>query len=841
MLNLYAHNAAGYSAAVAMLRETRKAAIIHPTGTGKSFIGFKLAIDNPSFQICWLSPSEYIFKTQLENLASAADGWQPSNITFHTYAKLMQMDDDAISTLNPDYIILDEFHRCGAEQWGRGVAQLLTAYPQIPVLGFSATNIRYLDNQRDMADELFEGNIASEMTLGEAIVRGILAPPKYVISIFSYQKELEKYQSKVYRAKNKAVRDTASQYLDALKRTLDKAAGLDTVFEKHITDRQGKYIVFCSSVDHLNEMIARTPEWFKNVDTHPNIYRAYSDDPETSKAFADFKEDTSDHLKLLFCIDMLNEGVHVDDVSGVILFRPTVSPIIYKQQIGRALSAGKKAIPLILDVINNFDNLYSIGSIEEEMKDALNYYRSLGNGEEIVNESFEVIDEVRDCREIFAQLHETLSASWDLMYEAAGDYYSTHGNLNIPKAYRTPDKLSLGTWIITQRRVKSGAIAGILTERQIEKLNDICMIWDNRFDLSWHKHYEAAKKYYEVHGDLDISAKYITEDGIVLGRWITNIRQQRVNNIRGAYLTQERITQLTELGMIWDKVSYTWEQNYLACTNYYIANGNLDIPYDRVSKDGLRIGDWIRRIRRMAEKLTDEQITRLNAIGMVWSDKYTRQWERGYRQAQRHHRAHGNLAVPISYVDEQGYPLGKWLKNHVDGSIKLTQERKEKLDRLGMQWEKEDAWGKRIELCRSYYESNGNLDISQDVVVDGVWLGKWISEQRKAYKAQGLTGEQVSELEGVGVDWLSPGERLWERYYAGAVEFFEVHGHLDVPGDYRTPDGLALRRWVNTQLKRRSALSAEQIQRLNAIKIDWQFSRVKKGENIEEQVIYDAR
>ncbi len=71
------------------------------------------------------------------------------------------------------------------------------------MLGLSATAIRYLDNQRNMAQELFDGHIASEMTLGEAIVRGILNPPKYVLSIFSYQKNLEKYKRRVKYTKNK--------------------------------------------------------------------------------------------------------------------------------------------------------------------------------------------------------------------------------------------------------------------------------------------------------------------------------------------------------------------------------------------------------------------------------------------------------------------------------------------------------------------------------------------------------------------------------------------------------------------------------------------------------------
>lgn len=62
-IDLYEHNQTAYKNAISMLNDCKKAAIVHPTGTGKSFIGFKLCEDNPDKRICWLSPSEYIFKT----------------------------------------------------------------------------------------------------------------------------------------------------------------------------------------------------------------------------------------------------------------------------------------------------------------------------------------------------------------------------------------------------------------------------------------------------------------------------------------------------------------------------------------------------------------------------------------------------------------------------------------------------------------------------------------------------------------------------------------------------------------------------------------------------------
>ena len=173
---------------------------------------------------------------------------------------MMGMTDEEIAEFQPDYIVLDEFHRCGAEMWGQGVQKLLSTYAATSVLGLSATAIRCLDNQRDMADELLDGNVASEITLGEAIVRGILAAPKYVLSVFSYQKDLERYKARVRRAKSKVVRDEAERYLDALRRALEKADGLDVIFDKHMTERTGKYIVFCANKEHMGTMMDKVPD-----------------------------------------------------------------------------------------------------------------------------------------------------------------------------------------------------------------------------------------------------------------------------------------------------------------------------------------------------------------------------------------------------------------------------------------------------------------------------------------------------------------------------------------------------------------------------------------------------
>lgn len=735
-ISLFEHNETAYYAALSMMEKTGKAAIVHPTGTGKSFIGFKLCEDNPNKKICWLSPSEYIFKTQLENLSAVSDGYQPKNIDFYTYARLMNLTDSEIAEIQPDYIVLDEFHRAGAEEWGKGVQKLLKYYDNRPILGLSATNVRYLDNQRDMADELFDGNIASYMTLGEAIVRGILNAPKYVLSVYSCRKSLKKYEERVRRQKSKATRDAAEENLEELRRSLDKAEGIDEIFKKHITDKNGKYIVFCSDYEHLCEITEKVPEWFGEIDENPRIYKAYSEDPSTDEAFAAFKQDKSEHLKLLFCIDMLNEGVHVDDVNGVILLRPTVSPIIYKQQIGRALSASKKTNPVIFDIVLNIENLYSMGSIEDEMQVATAYYRSRGEGDKIAVENFRIYDEVKECRQLFNRLNDALSASWACMYSVAKRYYETHGNLEVEKRYITEEGYSLGTWLNTQRLVYTGKARGILTDEQVEKLNAIGMRWESVKDIAWEKNYFAAKEYFAEHGDLLPSVTDKAYHGIKLGRWVAQLRSYRKSGICSAYLTDERIKLLDEIGMVWDVPDYLFEKNYTALLDYYRENGKADVPSYYVTADGLRLGAWVFNIRNRKNgsgkgaELTDEQIKRLDELGFSWDGRHKNTWDKAYAAAREYKAKHGDLKIPAAYVTADGLALGRWIRRQIDGAERLSEQKREKLRSIGVSFDKPDAWEEKFALLRRYFDEHGDLKIPANYVVNGVWLARWFSEQR---------------------------------------------------------------------------------------------------------------
>ena len=757
-LCLFEHNEKAYHAAVRMMDQYGKAAIVHPTGTGKSYIAFKLIEDNPEKVVIWLSPSEYIFKTQLESLKRNDPDFPLANVHFYTYAKLMCCTEGQlaeIAGLQPSYIILDEFHRAGAECWGESTVALLKLCPEAKLLGLTATNIRYLDNNRDMAEELFDGRVASDMTLGEAVVRGILPAPQYVTTVYQYQKDLARYQTRVDNLRSPGIQDVNQKYLDALRRALEQADGLDRVFAHHITNKCGKYIVFCANKEHMDEMVSHVPEWFAGVNPEVVVYEAYSNDPNTDKAFADFKTDTSDRLKLLFCIDMLNEGVHVEGISGVILFRPTISPIVYKQQIGRALTAGDNTTPLILDVVDNFEGLTSISGLQSEMQEAVHRLYANGEGDKIITERFEVIEQVHDCRVLFEQLQASLSSSWDHYFSEASIYYAEHGSLNIPKRYTTPAGLSLGEWLTTQRRVRAGQIPGNLTEQQIARLDSIGMEWGNRNDAAWERGLEEARKFREQFGNLQVPAKYKTKDDYPLGKWINNARKRR----NDGKLTEERIRQLDQMGMIWSVFDAKWEQGYALAMNYAAKHGDLNVPVNYTTEEGEKLGAWIlnQRTAYVKEMLSQDQIGRLEKIGIYWGNRNDRQWNEVYGAAKRYFEANGDLDVPVAYVSPEGYALGKWVRrqqyayrNPEKSNAILSQERIELLDAVGMQWEKPDSWQHRYELAQEYKKQYGNLEIpAKYKTADGIWLGRWIYNQKRLLQSGSgkLSEEQKEQLE----------------------------------------------------------------------------------------------
>lgn len=147
---------------------------------------------------------------------------------------------------------------------------------------------------------------------------------------------------------------------------------------------------------------------------------------------------------------------------------------------------------------------------------------------------------------------------------------------------------------------------------------------------------------------------------------------------------------------------------------------------------------------------------------------------------------------------------------------------------LGMRWEKADAWETRYQLARRYYEEHGNLSVPGDYVEEGVWLGKWVNEQKQIRQGnrpgKNLSAEQTARLEEIGMTWLSKSEETWEERYAHARRFFQEHGHLRVPGGYVSGDGKRLDLWLRLQKQawRNDRLTARRAELLEEIGMELQ-------------------
>lgn len=189
-IELYPHNQKAYDNLCAMLRDSNRACVVQPTGTGKFVIIAKMAQDNPGKNFLLLGTNDYMYIDQMANLSDIAPGFTPKNLQFMTYATAMAKARRGDEIPRCDVIVADEFHHCGAPEWGKGVQYVVENNPDAKIVGFSATPIRYSDKGRNMADEMFVGNIASSMELEEAWLDGVLPMPKYVIALYDAPKEL---------------------------------------------------------------------------------------------------------------------------------------------------------------------------------------------------------------------------------------------------------------------------------------------------------------------------------------------------------------------------------------------------------------------------------------------------------------------------------------------------------------------------------------------------------------------------------------------------------------------------------------------------------------------------
>lgn len=749
--------------------KTNITAVVQATGTGKSYIILKCLYDMAENNKLVLAPTNYI----LEQLAEYANDELPNTVLL-TYSKLATMTNEQITEIKPSLIVLDEFHRCGAEIWGNSIQRLLNIHQFSKVLGTSATAVRYLDNSRDMGIELFKGNICVNMSLSEAIVRKILPMPKYISAMFTFKEEITKLREKVKKSRNE---DNAKlelyKQIDKLKNELNKSKGIPEIFKKHlnlgIVKDGGKFIVFCKDKVHMEEMRPKVAGWFINAGVqNVKSYMVYSYYKDSSKDLSEFCNDESNNIKLLFSIDMLNEGLHIKGVTGVILLRPTTSPIIYYQQIGRALQVGNST-PLIFDFVNNFNNVGANIFINDLRNEAKRMSTDSNGSFEEECEEFTIFDEILDVKKLFSLIESMLVVNWETKYLLLKEYKEEFGHTVIPyEINKKPGKYKgLSTWASKQRMEYK---KGLLENEKVERMNSIGFKWDIK-DEQWSIMFGQLKEYNTEFGNVEVPSN-VVDKYKSLSSWV---KSQRTSARKGI-LSEERIHLLNSIGFSWTPNEVKWESFYNLLIEFREQYGHTLVP--RVSKGKYEeLGVWV-GAQRYAFKnnlLRQDRIEKLNDIYFIW-DSYEAHWEKMLLLLIEYKNKYGHVKVPGNSKGKYR-ELGRWVgyqRNNMRKNL-LDKHKIKKLAELGLQWEpKSEQWNKMYSLLEEFKGEYGHIRVPYNINGKYKGLRWWINSQRYYYKNYSIETDRIRKLNEIGFIW-DLNDQIWQDMYELLVEYKEKY------------------------------------------------------------------
>ena len=334
---------------------------------------------------------------------------------------------------------------------------------------------------------------------------------------------------------------------------------------------------------------------------------------------------------------------------------------------------------------------------------------------------------------------------WNQMYMLAELYFKEYGNLEIKQNFKTLNGIdydengyNLGQWQSCQRQMYKKSK---LSKERKDLLEKIGMRFETRDnDEVWTQMYMLAELYFKEYGNLEISKKFKTlngtdedENGYNLGGWLVSQRQM----YKKSKLSKDRKDLLEKIGMRFETRDNdeVWTRMYKLTETYFKKYGNLEIPsrfktlngidYD---ENGYNLGQWQswQRKKYKKSKLSKERKDLLEKIGMRFETRDNDEvWNQMYMLVELYFKEYGNLEIPSKFKtlngtdeDENGYNLGIWLvsQRQMYKKGKLSPERKELLDQIGMIWEIRKRKDKKQELCNEYlipYEEVENISYNE--------------------------------------------------------------------------------------------------------------------------------
>ena len=232
-----------------------------------------------------------------------------------------------------DYIVIDEFHHVVNDQYQRIVNYFK---PQF-LLGLTATPER-MDGKNIY--EICDYNVPYEISLKEAINKGMLVPFHY----YGIYDETD-YSSLRLVKGHYDENELNETYIGNVKR-------YDLIYKYYMKYRSKRALGFCCSRSHAEEMAKEfCGRGIKAAAVYSNADGEFSE--ERNEAIEKLR---NQEIRVIFSVDMFNEGVDIASLDMVMFLRPTESPIVFLQQLGRGLrtSRGKEYLN-VLDFIGNYE------------------------------------------------------------------------------------------------------------------------------------------------------------------------------------------------------------------------------------------------------------------------------------------------------------------------------------------------------------------------------------------------------------------------------------------------------------------------------------------------------
>ena len=849
-------NEAAFQKAVQSLETLNRAAVFHPTGTGKSCIAWKVVEAHPQTTFFWLVAGAQRLALRQAELARYNGGTLPGNVRFCDCEKLAAATPEQwvrLGEQKPGCIVLDCYHELSAVCWAQSVQKLLRMCPQAKVLGLGVPNGAPVCAA---AQELFADCIVSHMTVAEAMAAGTMpVPSAYAALLWPQEEELATLRARIKNlCMPKGDTSLRVQY-EELSWSLRQVENLTVLLPRLLSDTSGHYLVLFESAAYQEKLGAELEQLLRTVDPAVRFYAADHACFADSAAVETFLSDTAPGPKVLLCVNAPGVQQPLEGLAGVILVRQSSLMSTFKQMLCRALvAAGSRSVP-VFDLVAQFEGLGNGRTLQRDCTEAMTRAGSKTPG-------FRQERPMQQTYRLYGKLRREMEAHWEVLCQAAADAAAKEGTLELPRSYTIHSGVPVGKWLELQRQVQAGQRPGRLTAEQAAKLEKLGIRWNHRLEAAWEKGFASAQKYRTEHGDLLVPVRYRDKNDFALGEWIVYNRQRYL----GGNLTQNRIERLEAIGMVWSTSNDLWEQNYAAATQYYLEHGDLEVPIKFETPSGFGLGVWLgaQRAAHKAGELPQEQVERLDALGMDWTNRNDRKWMSLYDVAAAYYHEHGNLNVPSEYVTPDGVLLGKWVArqryaylNPDRSSARVTPERKALLDKLGMVWEKYDPWQERYDLALAYKTEHGDLEIpSVYKTADGVWLGSWVSRQRQALNSgsSALSSERRKLLRTLfkgerrpsdpAADHGTVREANWERNFRSAARYARKYKHLLVPASYVDSDGVRLGVWIsNLRAARKNRPDSYQvtpahIKKLNSIGMVWDARDAKWGTAYQQAKAY---